>query len=81
MVTVILYTKEGCGLCDEVKSDLAELATEFPHKLQEVDITRDAGLFAQYRFTIPVVKIGNEILKAPITRIQLQNALKFENES
>lgn len=76
MLTVTLYTKDGCGLCDEVKAELAEFVVEFPHKLQEVDITTDSSLFARYRFTIPVVKIGDNTLKAPITRTQLQTALQ-----
>ena len=79
MLTVTLYTKDGCGLCDEVKAELAELAKAFPHDLQEVDITKDADLFARYRFSIPVVKIGEQTLKAPITKSQLQAALQNES--
>ena len=80
MLTVTLYTKDGCGLCDEVKAELADLAKAFPHDLQEVDITKDADLFARYRFSIPVVKIGEQTLKAPITKSQLQAALQNESE-
>jgi glutaredoxin len=77
MVTVTLYTKDGCGLCDEVKAELADLAEDFPHDLQEIDITKDSDLFARYRFTIPVVKMGTETLKAPITAHQLKTALQL----
>jgi glutaredoxin len=76
MLSVTLYTKNGCGLCNEVKAELAGLAADFPHELQEIDITKDADLFARYRFSIPVVKIGNTTLKAPITAVQLQAALQ-----
>ena len=76
MLTITLYTKDGCGLCAEVKAELAELAAEFPHNLQEVDITKGSDLFARYRYSIPVVKIGDNTLKAPITRSQLQTALQ-----
>ena len=76
MLTVTLYTKDGCGLCDEVKRELAELAETFPHDLQEIDITKNSDLFARYRFAIPVVKIGEQTLKAPITGFQLQTALQ-----
>ena len=76
MLTVTLYTKDGCGLCEEVKAELAELAAEFPHDLQEVDITQDADLFARYRFSIPVVKVGDVVLKAPITAVQLKTVLQ-----
>jgi hypothetical protein len=76
MLTVTLYTKDDCGLCDEVKAELADLTAEFPHKLQEVDITSDTGLFARYRFFIPVVQIGQVTLKAPITKSALHTALQ-----
>jgi glutaredoxin len=75
MLTITLYTKEGCGLCDEVKHELADLAVAYPHQLEEVDITQDQDLFARYRFMIPVVKIGEMSLKAPITREELRAAL------
>lgn len=75
MLTITLYTKEGCGLCDEVKHELAELAAAYPHQLEEVDITQDHDLFARYRFMIPVVTIGDAMLKAPITRGDLQMTL------
>lgn len=76
MLTITLYTKEGCGLCDEVKHELAVLSAAYPHQLEEVDITQDHDLFARYRFMIPVVTIGQIDLKAPITREELRAALK-----
>jgi hypothetical protein len=39
MLTILLYTKDGCGLCDIVKHDLEELRTRFPHLVEEVDKT------------------------------------------
>ncbi|MFO7683885.1 MAG: glutaredoxin family protein [Chloroflexota bacterium] len=75
MMTVALYTKDGCGLCAEAKAELARLAAVYPHELQEVDITQDADLFARYRFVIPVVKLGDVVLKAPLTAVQLSTAL------
>lgn len=75
MLTVTLYTKEGCSLCEKVKAELAALAVRYPHDLQEVDITQDADLFARYRFTIPVLTIGEITLKAPVTAVHLQTAL------
>jgi hypothetical protein len=76
MLHITLYTKAGCGLCDEVKHELVELAATYPHHLEEVDITQDHDLFARYRFMIPVVTISQTTLKAPITRGDLQMALE-----
>lgn len=75
MINVILYTKEKCGLCDEVKAELAQLAQPYPHRLTEVDITQDHDLFARCRYLIPVVEIGAARLMAPIDPDQLRSAL------
>lgn len=75
MLRIILYTKPGCGLCEVVKTHLRDWQTKHPHALTEVDITSDPQLFAQYRYTIPVVQIGNIILQAPITAVALEAAL------
>lgn len=76
MRTLTLYTKDGCGLCEEVKRELAALAAAYPHRLIEVDITTDPALFKQYHITIPVVQIGDVALEAPITRQELVTALE-----
>ena len=38
MLTVTLYTRKGCGLCEEAKAELAVFEKEYPHRLAEVDI-------------------------------------------
>lgn len=72
---LILFSKDGCGLCDEVKADLSRLAGAYPHQLTEIDITSDRDIFKQYHFIIPVVRIGEVELQAPITAAQLEAAL------
>ncbi|MCC6606968.1 MAG: glutaredoxin family protein [Anaerolineae bacterium] len=75
MITVTLFTKPGCGLCDEVKAELDALQPLFPHQLSQVDISQESALFEKYRYIIPVVQIGNVELMAPITAVQLQQTL------
>ena len=76
MIDVTLYTKDNCSLCDKVKEQLSELASHYPHTLHEVDITLDQQLFTQYRFTIPVVTIGETQLQAPIDKGMLITAFE-----
>ena len=76
MISVTLYTKELCGLCDEVKADLASLHTLYPHALSEVDIHSEPALRQAYRYSIPVVVIGEKTLYAPISHSQLADALQ-----
>lgn len=58
MKKVTLFTKENCGLCDEVRSMLSL----FEVTIEEVDIEKNKILFERYMFEIPVVRIGEEEL-------------------
>jgi len=78
MLSVILYTKENCGLCEEVKAELAALQATFPHQLTEVDITLDTAVNDKYKFVIPVIEINGTQLQSPINRRELFSALKTE---
>lgn len=75
-LSVTLFTKDPCPLCDIVKDQCAALSKTYPHTLHEVDITRDHDTFAKYRFIIPVLQIGEVTLKAPITRADLIRAFQ-----
>ena len=75
MLNVTLYTSKDCKLCDEVKADLNELQSQYPHRLAEVDIESDNALLAKFLVEIPVVEVGPYSLKAPITRQKLQMTL------
>ena len=75
MITVTLYTREECHLCDETKEDLISLQDEIPHKLVEVDIDNNRDLLLAYGFDIPVVEVGPYKIKAPITRQELKMTL------
>lgn len=75
MLNVTLYTSKNCKLCDEVKADLNELQSQYPHRLAEVDIESDNALLAKFLVEIPVVEVGPYSLKAPISRQKLQMTL------
>lgn len=75
-ILVTLYTKAGCTLCDEVAATLQALRPTYPHQLQQIDITTDDTLFFRYRYTIPVIQIDTQTLKAPLTAAQLTHALR-----
>jgi uncharacterized membrane protein/glutaredoxin len=72
MLNVTLYTRQGCHLCEDVKSDLNALQAQFPHRLIEVDIDSDPALASKYGLEIPVIEVGPYVAKAPITRQKLQ---------
>jgi uncharacterized membrane protein len=74
-LNVTLYMRGECGLCDEVRRDLAELESEFPHRLAEVDVDADPVLQHKYSEQVPVVQIGPYMLRAPISRKDLAMTL------
>lgn len=75
LLTVTLYEKPGCKLCDEVRGHLNDLQAKFPHRLAEVNIDADPQLQEKYAEQIPVVEVGPYKLKAPITPQQLEMTL------
>ncbi len=74
-INVTLYGKPGCELCDEVRNQLNDLQSKFPHRLAEVNIETDPELQKAYFDQIPVVEVGPYKLKAPITRQALEMTL------
>ncbi len=72
MLNVTLYTRKDCKLCDEVKAELNDLQSQYPHRLVEVDIDLDPAMVAKFGEIIPVVEVGPYRVTAPITRQQLQ---------
>jgi len=67
MLTVTLYTRQNCHLCEQTKADLRALQTKFPHKVVEIDVDIDARLQSEYGAHLPVVQVGPYTRKAPIT--------------
>jgi glutaredoxin len=62
MKEVILYGREGCCLCDEVRATLQRLHSRQPQAfvLHERDIEADDALLRSYLERIPVVAIDGE---------------------
>jgi glutaredoxin len=57
---VVMFSRPGCGLCDEARRViLAERrCTDFEY--EEVDISRDDALEIEYGIRIPVVLVDGE---------------------
>ena len=55
---VVLYSKQGCHLCEEMKAEMSKAGCADLYSLEEINIETDAVLFARYRFEIPVLWIN-----------------------
>jgi uncharacterized membrane protein len=75
-LTVTLYMRKECHLCEQAKADLASLQAVVAHRLVEVDIETSPDLISKYALEIPVVEIGPYHVKAPFTRQELEVTLR-----
>lgn len=80
MISVTLYTKEDCHLCEETLADLKSLQERVPHVLTVVNIDENKELQRAFALDIPVVEVGPYTLKAPITREDLEITLRAAAE-
>jgi glutaredoxin len=58
--SVRLYHAAGCHLCESARRVLAQVQSEVPFELEEVDISGDEELETRYRERIPVVLVDGE---------------------
>jgi uncharacterized membrane protein len=80
LLTVTLFTRADCHLCEQAKTDLNSLQTAIPHRLVEIDIEQDEALLKAYSLEIPVVQVGPYTVKAPFDRSKLQMTLGAAND-
>jgi glutaredoxin len=55
---VTIYSRPGCHLCEEAKSQITPLLSEFGARLTEINIDEDPGLRALYDYDVPVIFLG-----------------------
>jgi hypothetical protein len=71
-VELVLYTRPGCHLCDEMKAEIARASLP-RYELREVNIDTDPALVERFGQSIPVLAIGGHVaFKARLTRAELE---------
>ena len=60
MIALVIYSRPGCHLCDEMKAVVARVAGAAPATvtIAEVDISTDPELDARYGLEIPVLMVN-----------------------
>ncbi len=77
-MTLVLYTRAGCHLCDEAEAVLAA------HGLQAqlVDIDGDAALRERFNECVPVVEIDGKVrFRGRVDPVLLQRLLHSDQRS
>jgi len=74
---LIIYSKPGCHLCDEMKAIVARtVENRSDISLEEIDISGDPSLMALYELEIPVLLIdGKKAAKYRISEAELRRRL------
>lgn len=76
MHEVIVYSREGCHLCDVVKETLAQAQEAADFAWREIDIDTDPELRQRFNEEVPVVFIeGRKAFKYHMDRQQFLRAL------
>jgi len=60
MRSVLLYSRPGCGLCDEARAVILAERARTPFAFTEVDVSTDDELERAYGIRIPVVVVDGE---------------------
>jgi hypothetical protein len=73
---VTLYTKPGCGLCEEVEDVLLAVRARRPFELVRINILDDPAVYDRYKHDIPVVLVdGREIARHHLAEAEFEAAL------
>ena len=77
MKSLILYSTQGCHLCEKAKELIWPQLENTPYQLEEVDIADDSALMAQYSLTIPVLinTYNNQQLPWPFDINQIRDLI------
>jgi hypothetical protein len=75
-ISVTIYSRPGCHLCDDMKAVVARVARSLPLTLEDIDISTDPALEASYGADIPVLMIGGKkAAKYRVTEDELRRLL------
>ena len=71
-----LYSRQGCGLCDEMKEVIRTVALKVPIEMEEIDVDRSNELREKFGNEVPVLFIDGRIaFKYRVTIKELEKRL------
>jgi glutaredoxin len=74
---VVLYSRPGCGLCDQARDVLLAEHERTPFGFREVDISGDDALELEYGVRIPVVLVDDvELFEVRVDAAAFAEALR-----
>ncbi len=78
MLTVTLYMRPNCPLCQKAEEDLYALQDQFPHRLVQIDVEQEE--ISEFIDKIPVIEVGPYQIKAPFDKKTLKMTMGAAND-
>lgn len=79
MWEILLYTRKGCCLCEEMKEVIRKVAGEISSEMKEIDVDSAPDLQEKYGSEVPVLFInGRKAFKYRVTEGELKKRLRKE---
>jgi glutaredoxin len=76
---VIMYTRQGCHLCERAWQQLEQARQRYGFTLRQVDIDDDPELVCAYGECVPVVTIDGKVrFRGVVNRVLLKRLLEGE---
>lgn len=76
---IIMYTRQGCHLCEDAWSLLSAEQPRFRFQLQAVDVDRQPELAARYGDEVPVVSVNGKVrFRGIVNAVLLRRLLDAE---
>jgi glutaredoxin len=76
---VVMYTRQGCHLCEQAWQQLEQAQHRYQFALQQVDVDADADLVREYGECVPVVVINGRVrFRGVINPVLLKRLLSGE---
>ncbi len=72
-----LYKRRDCGLCEEMKEVIREVAMEYPLEIEEIDVDTAPKLIKNFGYEVPVLFIDQrKAFKYRLTAEELKKKLR-----
>jgi glutaredoxin len=71
--SVVLYTREGCHLCEVARATIQEVRARHAFDLVEIDIDGSDALIRDLGYRVPVVTVdGVEVFEIEVPRAEFE---------
>jgi glutaredoxin len=71
-----LYSRQDCGLCDEMKEVVRAVALKIPLEMEEIDVDRANDLREKFGNEVPVLFVnGRKAFKYRVSTNELEKSL------